>query len=351
MISVIGVGPVGNFAAYLLAKAGRDVKVFEEHREIGSPVQCAGIFPSTMNKFVDMDQDFVLNKPDRFKIHSPNGSSVEIELSNENYVVDREMFDNYLAEKAMDLGVKYFLGWKFKDFKDKEVIFDNGRERTDILVGADGPTSMVAHKTGLYYGRKFAVGMQTTVDMDNEEDLIQNYIGKGYFGWVIPESDSRARVGVIANEGCKPYFDSFLKKLNVKCDKFISGLVPVHNPYVNICKDNAYLVGDAATQVKAATYGGIVHGFLGVNELKNAIIEKKDYNELCKKNFGKDLKTSLLIRRKLNRMNDSDYDYLVKLTNQTRIKNILSKHERDYASKIVLNVLLREPRFLKFLFV
>ena len=110
-------------------------------------------------------------------------------------------------------------------------------------------------------------------------------------------------------------------------------------------------MGDAATQVKAATYGGIVHGFFGANELKNAIIEKKDYNQLCKKNFGKDLKTSLLIRRKLNRMSDSDYDYLVKLTNQTRIKNILSKHERDYASKIVLNVLLREPRFLKFLFV
>ena len=38
--------------------------------------------------------------------------------------------------KSMDVGVKYFLGWKFKDINNKELVFDNGRERTDILIGA-----------------------------------------------------------------------------------------------------------------------------------------------------------------------------------------------------------------------
>ena len=38
MISIIGGGPSGNYAAYLLAKAGQEVEVFEEHRKTG---QCA----------------------------------------------------------------------------------------------------------------------------------------------------------------------------------------------------------------------------------------------------------------------------------------------------------------------
>lgn len=350
MISIIGAGPVGSFTAYLLAKSGRDVKVFEEHREIGRPMQCAGILPSTITKFLNMDKDFVLNTPDRIKIYSPN-NSVEVELREENYVVDRELFDNYLAEKSMDLGVKYFLGWKFKDFTNKEMIFDNGRVRTDILIGADGPTSMVAHKAGLYYGRKFVVGMQTVVDLESEEDLIKNYVGKGYFGWVIPESNKRCRVGVIAGDNCKEYFNSFLKKLGVRCGDLVSGLIPVYNPNIKISGSSVYLVGDAATQVKPTTYGGIVHGFFGANELKKAIIEKKNYESLCSKSFGRDLKSSLLIRGKLNKMSDADYDYLVKLVNQTRIKNVLSKYERDYAFKILFNILIREPRFLKFLFI
>ncbi len=350
MISIIGAGPVGSYTAYLLAKEGRDVKIFEEHRNIGKPVQCAGILPSTIAKFIGINNDFVLNTVDRFRINSPN-NSVEVELDNENYIVDREMFDNHLAEKSMDVGVKYFLGWKFKHIDNKELVFDNGRERTDILIGADGPTSLVAHKAGLYYGRRFAVGMQTVVNLDNEEDLVENYIGKGYFGWVIPENDKRCRVGVISDSNCKGYFNSFLKKLGVKCQDSVSGLVPVYNPHTRISNNNIYLVGDAAMQVKATTYGGIIHGLFGAQELSNAILNKQDYQELCRKKFGKDLRTALLIRNKLNRFGDSDYDYLIKLVKQTRIKNILSKYERDYAFKILFKVLVREPRFLKFLFV
>ena len=83
----------------------------------------------------------------------------------------------------------------------------------------------------------------------------------------------------------------------------------------------------------------------------DAIMEKQDYEVLCKKSFGRDLKTSLLIRNKINNMKDEDFNYLVKLVNQQRIKNILSKYERDYAFKILFSVLIREPRFLKFLFI
>ena len=42
-ITVVGAGPVGLQAALQLKANGFDVSIIEEHREIGKPVQCAGL--------------------------------------------------------------------------------------------------------------------------------------------------------------------------------------------------------------------------------------------------------------------------------------------------------------------
>ena len=53
MISIIGGGPIGAYTAYLLAKAGEQVRIFEEHNKIGKPVQCAGIVSKNLFKVLD----------------------------------------------------------------------------------------------------------------------------------------------------------------------------------------------------------------------------------------------------------------------------------------------------------
>jgi len=50
----------------------------------------------------------------------------------------------------------------------------------------------------------------------------------------------------------------------------------------------------------------------------------------------------------MNRFSDKDYDYLLKLVKQERIKHILEKHERDYPSKFVMALAIKEPRFAYF---
>lgn len=37
MTSIIGAGPIGSYLAYLLAKNNQEVRIFEEHKEIGKP--------------------------------------------------------------------------------------------------------------------------------------------------------------------------------------------------------------------------------------------------------------------------------------------------------------------------
>ena len=39
MITIIGGGPAGSYTGYLLAKKGFDVSIYEEHAEIGNPIQ------------------------------------------------------------------------------------------------------------------------------------------------------------------------------------------------------------------------------------------------------------------------------------------------------------------------
>jgi len=347
MISIIGGGPAGNYLAALLAKNGKQVCVYEEHNEIGKPVQCAGVVTSDLDKFVKVD-GFLVNKINKFKVFLENNET-EVKLKT-NYIVDRAKFDSYLAKKAMEYGAEYKLGWKFLGFENGQLKFNKGLRKTDILVGADGPFSTVAKKTGLYGNRKFAIAAQITCRKKVDKNVIGLHFGEGYFGWVIPETGNKVRVGVGVNDNVSYYLNKFLDKIGVKGKNFQSGFIPVYDPKAKLCKKNVYLLGDAALQVKPTSGGGILQGLMAAQELSRAILYGLDYTKLCKKRFGLDLYLSLMIRKKLDKFTKKDFDYAFKLVNNPKIMKILETQDRDYAGKILFKALLKEPRFLKLLF-
>lgn len=351
MISIIGAGPAGNYLAYLLAKKGKEVNVFEEHDKIGLPIQCAGIVTNALQDIIPLRDRFVLNKVDKARIFSPNNKYIDIKLK-KNFIIDRKEFDRYLAEKAMDNGAKYYLNHKFLNAKFEKKIklnFDKKEFYTDILVGADGPFSKVAKSAGIFGNRKFVVGLQVRASLDNPGDLLNIYLNKDYFGWTIPENEEIVRVGIVAKKNPNFYFKQFLNNLGeIKIREYQSGVIPVYNSKLKISKKNIYLVGDAAAQVKAVTYGGIVQGLMAAEELSKTILYNKNYRRLCKKRIGKELKYSLFIRKRMDKFSDDDYNYLLHLINQNKIKSILEEYDRDFPSKIIFKLLLKDIRFLRF---
>ncbi|MBI2660085.1 hypothetical protein HYX07_02895 [Candidatus Woesearchaeota archaeon] len=50
----------------------------------------------------------------------------------------------------------------------------------------------------------------------------------------------------------------------------------------------------------------------------------------------------------LNKFSDEDYDKLLGLMSQEKVKKVLKKYDRDTPIPLVANLLLREPRFLHF---
>jgi len=357
MISIIGGGPVGSYLASLLAK--KEVAVFEEHETIGLPVQCTGITTQALTKIINIRKQFLVNKITNSKIFAPNGKSIEIKLTKPNLIIDRTKFDRYLAERAQDRGVKYYFNHRYKNCTKNngrfELSFEGKPKKflTDVLIGADGPFSPVAKTTGIWKDRKFAIGVQARMTLDLDPQTVEFYVGQGYFAWIVPESNKIGRVGTISYTKPNEVFKSFLKRRNItKCKirEYQSGVVPLHDPKIQTQGKNVYLVGDAAAQVKATTFGGIVQGMMAAEELSKAIHHNKNYEKLWKKRIGKDLKVGLMIRNKLDKFTDQNYNKLVDMFTQDKIKKVLETKDRDYPSKFALELFIKEPRLLGFAF-
>lgn len=353
MISIIGGGPAGSYAGALLAKH-QDVTIYEDHKIIGKPIQCTGIITGNLDEAIKVPKELVLNKLSRVRVYSKN-EIVEFKLKRPNYVFDRCQFDQYIARLAEDNGVKFQYGRRFLEFNQNGKIkmkFNNGDiKETDILVGADGPLSNVAKSAGLFNNRKFVVGLQIRAKIECEEDVFETFLGEGegYFGWLVPENNKIARIGIAASNNPRAHFNEILELKKGEFMEDQSGPIPLYNPDVITEKGNVFLIGDAATMVKATTYGGILPGLIAALEMEKAITKGLSYETLWRERMGKDLLYHLRIRKILDKFSDRDYDELLKMVKKEKVKETIETYDREYPSKMLFKLVFNEPKLLRFL--
>ena len=358
MISIIGAGPVGSYLAYLLSKDGQEVNVYEEHSEIGRPVHCTGIVSSKFSKIINPDKDFVINTISKARIYSPNNDFLELALG-ENYILDRARLDQKLALGAEKTGAEFHISHKFVEYKNGRIVLKNKekikKQRTDILVGADGPMSPVAKSSGLFTNRSFFVGIQARATLKND-NAVEFYLIPRGFGWVVPESRERVRIGIVSEANHNEYFMEFLKRklgdnYSTQVIEYQGGLIPIHDPNIRASKDNIFLVGDAATMVKATTGGGIVQGLLGAEALADSIQTKRDYEVLWREKIGRELRLALMMRKIMDSFSEKDFNLLIRLMNKEGIKDKLANYDRDSLTSLLPGLFfeaIKEPRFLHF---
>jgi digeranylgeranylglycerophospholipid reductase len=331
MISIIGGGPSG---AYLASLLGDKAEVFEEHKEIGKPIQCTGILTHSVKDLIPIKEDFVVNRIKRIKLISPGNESHEFNLKEPELIVNRSKFDRHLIESAQDKGAKISLGQRLKDISLNNnrinLKFDHKEIKTDNLVGADGPNSLVARKIGLLNGRKYRVGHQYVVEGEFDPEVFTVYFNgvKHYFGWIVPESESKARVGIVGDANISQLFQEFLNKVKIDKKYFVecqSGTIPVYDYGSKACKDKVYLVGDAAGHVKATTLGGIVYGMRASKILARVLDKGGDYDAMLRKEIGRDLWLHSKAANLLSGFGKEGFDDFIKLLKKVE----LGKFNRD----------------------
>ncbi len=355
-LGIIGAGPAGSF---LGAKIGWDKSIiFDGKPKIGSPIQCTGIITDSIYRVIDeIPDNVIVNHIDTFRIFAPDGKSIDVDLDKENIILHRGKFDQHIAKLAKDNGTPIKLnhqlkGWKKKNNKYR-LLFTNGKHHdVDYLVGADGPHSIVAKKANMYGEREILPGIQARVRIKKQsqkfdKNVTQILFGLGEFSWIVPESSTIARIGIIGKNtkhfNLKKAFDNLAEPY--KHLEYQSGQIPMYNPKQKLQQDNIALIGDAATQVKATTYGGITYGMLSATYLGD---QWEGYEKKFNSKLGKDLWISLKMREVLNKFSEKECDELLEIFRKEGNKEILEKMDRNFPSKFILKLLMKETKLWKY---
>ncbi len=294
---VVGAGPAGSMVAQIVAKDNYKVLLIDKKSVIGEPVQCAEYVPALLSKEISIPAECIANEIKSLVLHAPNKKIYQ--FSAPGYILNRLLFDKWLAINAIKNGAELWLNTKFIKFTDGYAILQRQNTtvkiKAKIIVGADGPSSAV-RKAINEKNEDYVIAYQQEFPLVNAMDYTDVYFDKRFFGgyaWLFPKRHS-ANVGLgiklksKSGSEVKKVFAFFVKNL-IKEKKIFShpitttnGLIPVGGPIKSV-KKNIILVGDAAGQTHPITGAGISQAIICGKLAAQAIIKtlkSKDANDL-----------------------------------------------------------------------
>jgi len=372
-VIVVGGGPCGSFSALTAAKLGLDVVVFEEHKEIGVPSHCPGhvSIRNLQRLGLSLSPKVMENQFKGALFYSPSGCEFEVRFASPvTCALDRTLFDKHLASLAEEAGVRYRLGARVdslvwdKDFV-RGVSVNGDTIESNIVIDSEGCSSVLLKKAGLTtLDRSMVVnGVEAEVDRvkNASQDTVEVYLGRSYaaglFAWIIPRRDGSAKVGLATRIGnprrCLEYFVSHNPKAKEKLRQ--SRLVnlsyhpiPLGGPIARTYHNGFLIVGDAASQVKPTTGGGVVMGLNCAKiaaETAHQAIERGDcsenflslYQQQWRKAIGFDMAFMRRIRLMLNRLSDAELDKTISLCSKLHLDETLQRvRDIDLQGKALL---------------
>lgn len=385
-VIVVGGGPCGSFTALNLAKLGVNVEVFEEHGEIGVPSHCPGHLSVRGLKLLGLyplPSEIVENTFYGAIFHSPKGKDFSVRLSSPvTCAVNRVLFDKHIAEMAEDAGAHYSLNSMVEslitenDFV-KGVVVRRGKTKerfsAKVVMDAEGVSSRILRQTGLPKLNRHMLVNAVHAEVENVKDLktdmVEVYLGKDYapglYAWLIPKHDKKAKVGLAAKTG-NPR--KLLQRLMLKHPAASKKLhtakilqssfhpIPLGGTIPQTYSNGFLAVGDAASQVKPTTGGGVIFGMTCARvaaEIIREALRKNDfssetlseYQKGCDEILGFDAKFMLKTRKMLDALSDDKIDNAITFCTKIGLdKTLQNVKDIDFQGRSLLRMLWN-PRF------
>lgn len=381
-IIVIGAGPSGSYSAYNAAKLGVNVVICEEHKEVGIPNHCAGhLNVSSLKRLgLQVPHEALENEIKGAIFISPSGNEFRLRSNSPvSYVVNRELFDKHIADLASNAGAHYLFKSRVKSiFFDsgyvKGVSLKDGKMNANIVIDAEGCSSSILKQTGIIGLKSSSIvrGIQTDVDLleKGDEDMVEVYLGRNvapnFFAWIIPRKDGTAKVGLATSSGYpNQYLQKFIKKHPIASKKLKNskklGLsahpIPLAGPIGKTYSNGFLVVGDAASQVKSTTGGGVIFGLTCAEVAGKVAVEAVESNNFSeeflssyehewKRLLGFDLRIMHFMRRILNSLSDSRIDKIFDLSNRLGLETVIEKFgDIDFQGRSLLPM-IKYPEIL-----
>ena len=343
-VIVVGAGPVGSTYAYKIAEQGYDVALFDMKNRIGQPLQCAGLVSTNVCDTKNLPSQFIDNRIRGANLFSPDNTSIKVEKNDTvAYVLDRVMYDKYLFDRAIDVGVTPNLGEKVVDVDLENTIVKTAERKYSArsIAVSSGPTCHTSKKMNPELKEDTFIGLQYTVKTESQDT---NYVNLSIkqellpgFLWEIPTSPFTKRVGLFTQGSyadALKLLDLQLKSTDTIIEKH-NGLIPRFNPKKRIVKNNTILLGDSAGQVKPTTGGGLISGFncaeIASHNTKKMLEEEDNkyllnYEKEYHDRYDSEFKAQQNVQKIIQEMSEDDFNYMFQQLKKYEVDRIISEH-------------------------
>ena len=350
-VIVVGAGPGGSGAAKTAANRGLRVLMVEKRQEIGSPKRCGeGLSRSSAKRMgIEPNPLWIRREIKGATCISPSGKMVTVDYRDgpEGWVVERKIFDKYLAGLAVKAGASVLAKTEVVDLVKEDGIISGveleseGRRwkvKAPLIIAVDGVESKVARMAGVDTTLKLndvSSGAQfemagVDIDPDRLELYFGNDLAPGGYAWIFPKGEGIANVGIgvrkpYSKKSALEYLREFIESKpglrNGSILEVNSGGIPVGGLMKSMVSDNLIIAGDAAHQVNPIHGGGMAEAWVGGRLAGEVAAEAKRtgdysetflsrYNDMWWKERGNMLNNVLKLRKVVEKLSDDDLDFL-----------------------------------------
>jgi geranylgeranyl reductase family protein len=348
-VVVIGAGPAGIQASYLLAQAGLDVVLFEAQSRVGDKAICSGVVGDEAFARFDLPRRPILSAIRCIQAISPGGKKLEHRTEAPlAQVVDKAEFNRALAQRALKAGVQLRLGCWVNSLQIQKHSVETAYQPEDggpaslqarIAIITTGVNGALNQSLGLAQPRHFLRARQTEITLppNGHGTATRVFVGQrvapGAFGWEIPLGHNRWRVGLMTERDPEPYFAQLVRRVapNVDYATLRIDRKGIAQASQGRCvADRVLAAGEAAGHIKTTTGGGIYYGLLSA-ELVAHVVKRAfrrgnfgpetlgEFERYWRSRFGNELMVGYFARRLASHFSDAQIDRMFDVMNSTNL--------------------------------
>lgn len=320
-VFVAGLGPAGASAACAAASAGYRVLAVDRKQLAGLPVQCAEFVPTMLSP---TSSAVVAASCQRIQaMHTfVEDESPDLKNNFSGLMLDRAKFDQNLVSDAVAAGAHCTFDTSVKHIAQNGTVTlsDQRRIRPAVLIGADGPRSLVGRAVDkvnehIVYSRQITVELRRP---HNATDIFLSSEIPGGYAWLFPRGEL-ANVGIGVVPQAKKNLRAALQALHSSLQRDgrvgeailnrTGGAIPVGGmlgPIGDLGECHVFLVGDAAgltnpisgAGISAAVLSGRLAGESAAAHLRGEAADV-EYREELECLFGASLRRARARREEL----------------------------------------------------